>query len=236
MTFSREIFVNTNRVAFLGLIISICTSISPAANATTRSRCFAPPIAKGSGALQMVRTFDGQSKSCVSAFDLGQVAYRRTCQSGVIEAGNVDITMDFETLKCAEKAGVFAFEKSALDGRHINRFQGFLEFTGLDMVAYTADLKVNQAKAVSLKDGDHSVTFSIPAASLVGLLPRNVKANDDYSVVVVIFLRGFIQLGDARTGTVKERNILGLGSYMVTLSKKDETLAFANEPRSLPLP
>ena len=209
-----------NFSAFLALVF-----VSTAANAALT----APPV-------QIVRTFDGQNMKCNEAADIGRIAYRKTGESGVIQGGKVDIKIDFETLKCVEQAGAISFQKSGLAGKVVNRLQGFTEVTALDLVAYTPDLKVREIQPVDASVGDHSVTFSVDVSQFPGLLARNIKANGEHTVVVATFLRGLINMGDARTGIVQQRDYVGFGSYMITLAEKSGTLKFANQPRSFPTP
>lgn len=186
--------------------------------------------------VQIVRTFDGQNMKCNEPADIGRVAYRKTGESGLIQGGKVEIKIDFETLKCVDQAGAISFQKSGLAGRVVNRLQGFTEVTSLDIVAYTPDLKVREVQPVDSNVGDHSVMFSVDVSKFPGLLARNIRANGQHTVVVATFLRGLINMGDARTGRVQNRDYVGFGSYMITLAEKNGTLKFANPPRSFLTP
>ena len=167
--------------------------------------------------------------NCSSAADLGRVTFCKTSERGVIEAGKVKIDITIETLKCVDQGGDIAFQKSGLAGRNVNRFQGFVEYQALDMVAYTPDLKMHDVKSVSLKSGEQRVSFTGDVAAFPGLLARNVKVNGEHMVVLTTFLRGLAVMGDARTGKVLDRDYVGFGSYVITLAESNGTLTFANQ-------
>ncbi len=177
--------------------------------------------------LQSLKTFDGQVMRCDHRTDLGRLAYRIKSTAGLIKAGQLHVTIDFETLKCSERAGVLSFEKAALAGRVINPYGGFVEFSTLEMVGYTPDFKVVKSGSANLSETDHSVTLVAPVNGFVGLLPRNTNGNGDRRVVMIAFLRGQAAMGDAQTGQVKDRSLIAFGAYNVVLSENEGTLSFA---------
>lgn len=179
--------------------------------------------------VKALKTLDGQVMRCDHRADNGRVAYRITGQRGLIKAGNVEVTIEFETLKCVEQSGVLAFEKARLDGRLVNSLNGFIEFSNLELIAYTPDFNVVKAKGVQISGSQHSVTFVAPVDKFVGLYRRNANANGGRRVSMITFLRGWASLGDARTGKVIETTLTPFGAYNVFLSEEDNTLAFAGQ-------
>lgn len=182
---------------------------------------------------QLVATADGQVMSCMVSQDVGRMAYRVKSVGGVIKAGNVEVSVQFETLKCGEKSGVYAFEASGLAGRSVNSLGGFVEFSNLELVAYTPDLKAMKTQAASLLIGGQSATFVIPVASFVGLLQRNVNGVGDRRVTLTALLRGQAMLGEAKSGKVQERTVVNFGTYNVVLSEAAGNLTFAQDIRAL---
>ena len=177
--------------------------------------------------LQSLKTFDGQVMRCDNRADIGRMAYRIKSTTGLIKAGQLHVTLDFETLKCAERTGLLAFEKAGLAGRTVNPYGGFLEFSTLEMVGYTPDFKVVKSGSADLNETDHSVTLVAPVSGFVGLLPRNANGNGDRRVVMIAFLRGQASRGDARNGQVKDRSLIAFGAYNIVLSENEGTLTFA---------
>jgi hypothetical protein len=178
-------------------------------------------------ALQSVKTFDGQAMTCQHRYDTGRMAYRVKSAAGVIRSGNLEVTVNFETLKCVEKAGIFGFENSGLAGRLVNPLNGFIEFQNLDLVGYTPDFKVVLQQKARLDIGDQSIQFVAPVGKFAGLLPRNANANGARKAVMQVFLRGVANLGDARTGVVQDHDTVAFGAYSLLLSEADGTLSFA---------
>ena len=66
-------------------------------------------------------------------------------------------------------------------------------------------------------------------SKFVGLYRRNAQANGGRKVSMITFLRGWANLGDARTGKVIETTLMPFGAYNVFLSEEDNTLAFAGQ-------
>lgn len=189
-------------------------------------------IAPDAGAnvpIRSVKTFDGQIMTCNTRADSGRVAYRVSSQQGLIKSGNLEVTIEFETLKCVESAGILGFEKASLDTRVVNRLNGFVEFSTLELVGYTPDFKVMKVQALNLNSNEHRVTFVAPVNAYVGLLPRNANSNGGRRVAMLILLRGQANLGDARTGRVQDRTLVSFGAYSVFLSEQESTLAFASQ-------
>ncbi|MDX9731807.1 MAG: hypothetical protein RBT63_08565, partial [Bdellovibrionales bacterium] len=110
--------------------------------------------------LQTVLTFDGQVMNCQERADIGRVAYQMTSANGVIRSGNVEINLEFVTLKCDEHAGgIIGFRLAPFVGRIVNALGGFIEFSSLEMVGYTPDFKVVRSHAVSTTSSKHAITL-----------------------------------------------------------------------------
>lgn len=184
---------------------------------------FASSGSSASG-VQSLRTFDGQTLSCMEGGDIGRVGYRVTSTMGNLRRDGVDVTVALETMRCVNVRGVLSFEKSPLKGRLVNPMGGFVEFSTLEFVSYTPNLKVIRNKALSLSNADHMVTFSIPLSEIPGILPRNVRANGEMKVVLSGFLRGEATLGDAVTGRAQRRLNLDFGPHAMILAPSLGTL------------
>lgn len=178
-------------------------------------------------ALQTVKTFDGQVMTCQHRYDAGRMAYRVKSAIGVIHAAQLEVTVNFETLKCVERGGIFGFEMAGLQGRLVNLMNGFIEFQSLEVVGYTPDFKVVEKRTAKLDISDQTVRFSAPVGKFAGLLPRNANANGARKVIMTVFLRGAANLGDARTGVVQSQETVAFGAYNLLLSESDGTLRFA---------
>lgn len=207
--------MNARSVANL-LILSFVICGAQASNATQRP-------------LRKVQTFDGQVMRCENRTDTGRVGYRIKSQHGLIKNGNLEVTINLETLKCNEREGILGFEKSALEGRFVNSQNGFIEFSSLELVGYTPDFKVVKALPVNLDESEQSLTLVAPVSGFVGLLPRNLNALGERRVAMIAFLRGNARMGDARTGKVLEQALVPFGAYDVFLSESENTLAFASQ-------
>ena len=177
--------------------------------------------------LREVKTNDGQVMRCENSGDMGRMSYRILSSSGLIKAGNVEITVGFETLKCDQRQGVFGFTVQGLSGRNSNAHGGFVEFSGLDLVGYTPDLAIVRSNAASLTDGSQTVTFVAPVTGFSGLLSRNVSGNGDRRIVLTALLRGQASMGDAKTGRVQTRAVVPFGTFGIVLSELNQTLRFA---------
>ena len=200
---------------------SVLTAGALMATAFIASTGFASP-------LREVKTGDGQVMRCENSADLGRVSYRVLSSSGLIKAGNVEVTIGFETLKCDQRQGVFGFLVQGLAGRNANAHGGFVEFSGLDLVGYTPDLAIVRSNAASLSNGSQQVTFVAPVSGFSGLLARNVNGNGDRRIVLTALLRGQASMGDANTGRVQTRAVVPFGTFGVVLSEANQTLRFAD--------
>ena len=133
-------------------------------------------IAKSS-ALQEIKTFDGQVMRCESREDLGRMGYQVSSILGEIRPPNLEVRMNIVTLKCADREGIYRFEPASLGARVPNSRDGFVEFSSLELVAYTPDLKVLRSLPIDLRSSSHSLIVQAPASGFAGLLPRNANGN-----------------------------------------------------------
>ncbi|CAN5467694.1 hypothetical protein BH10BDE1_BH10BDE1_25490 [soil metagenome] len=206
-------------VRIFGLISFVITSVTALAANSANSPTDV--------SLQSVKTFDGQAMSCQQRYDAGRMAYRVKSAAGVIRAGQLEVTVNFETLKCVERAGVLGFENAGLAGRLANPLGGFIEFQNIDLVGYTPDFKVVLKRPASLLIGDQTVQFVAPVGKFAGLLPRNANSNGGRKVVMIVFLGGVANLGVAKTGQVLDHDTVAFGAYNLLLSEAEGTLTFA---------
>ncbi len=178
--------------------------------------------------LKALKTFDGQVIRCENRGDQGRIGYRIVGTQGVLKANNLEVTVDVETLKCVENsAGQLTFSPQSLSGRNVNLLGGFIEFKNLEFVIYTPDFQSVNVVTVSLGQSSTSMLVTIPASKVPGLLSRNSQANGESRAVLMGFLRGQADLGDARTGEVMDRSLVPFGSYNFLLSDKIGNLTIA---------
>jgi hypothetical protein len=178
--------------------------------------------------LKALKTFDGQVIRCENRGDQGRIGYRIVGTQGVLKANNLEVTVDVETLKCVENsAGQLTFSPQSLSGRNVNLLGGFIEFKNLEFVIYTPDFQSVNVATVSLGQSSTSMLVTIPASKVPGLLSRNSQANGESRAVLMGFLRGQADLGDARTGEVMDRSLVPFGSYNFLLSDKIGNLTIA---------
>jgi hypothetical protein len=178
--------------------------------------------------LKALKTFDGQVVRCESRGDQGRIGYRIAGTQGVLKANNLEVTVDVETLKCVENsAGQMTFSAQPLRGRNVNLLGGFIEFKNLEFVVYTPDFRSVNVAPVSLVQSATSMLVTIPSAKVPGLLSRNSQANGESRAVLMGFLRGQADMGDARTGEILDRSVVPFGSYNFLLSDKIGNLTIA---------
>lgn len=182
-----------------------------------------PSDAKSS-MLQEIKTFDGQVMRCESRADLGRMGYQVTSVLGGIRPPNLEVKLNIVTLKCADRAGIFRFEPAALGARVPNSRDGFVEFSSLELVAYTPDLKVLRSLPMDLRSSSHSLVVQAPASGFAGLLPRNANGNGERQVVIMTMVRGQALMGQTSTGKVMHRAQAALGTYGLKLSESAGTL------------
>ncbi|HRK07144.1 MAG TPA: hypothetical protein PLZ57_05195 [Pseudobdellovibrionaceae bacterium] len=178
--------------------------------------------------LKALKTFDGQVMRCENRGDQGRIGYRIVGTQGVLKANNLEVSVDVETLKCVENsAGQMTFSPQPLSGRNVNLLGGFIEFKNLEFVVYTPDFQSVNVAPVSLGQSATSMLVTIPAAKVPGLLSRNSQANGESRAVLMGFLRGQADMGDARTGEILDRSVVPFGSYNFLLSDKIGNLTIA---------
>ncbi len=178
----------------------------------------------------VIRSFEGQIMRCATRADLGRMAYTVKAIKASVRPPNLEIEADVQTLKCRERAGVMRFEPSALGGRVANRNGGFIEFTGIELVGYTPDLRVFRSQPLDLKSSGHRVKFLAPAGGFAGLLPRNLETNGDRQVVFMTMLRGQANLGELATGQVFERSQESLGTFGFRMTESAGQLVIRRTP------
>lgn len=179
----------------------------------------------------VIQSFEGQVMRCSTRADLGRMAYQVKSMRASLRPPNLEIEADIQTLKCRERGGILRFEPSGLGGRSANRNGGFIEFTALELVGYTPDLKVFRSHALDMKVSQHRVKFSAPAGSFAGLLPRNMTSNGERQVVFMTMLRGQANLGELATGQVIERSQESLGAYGFRMTESSGQLVIRRTPR-----
>lgn len=177
-----------------------------------------------SSVLQEIKTFDSQVMRCESREDLGRMGYQVTSVLGGIRPPNLEVKLNIVTLKCADRAGIYRFEPAALGARVPNSRDGFVEFSSLELVAYTPDLKVLRSLPIDLRSSVHTLTLQAPASGFAGLLPRNANGNGERQVVLMAMVRGQALMGQASTGKVMHRAQAALGTYGLKLSESAGTL------------
>ncbi len=177
-----------------------------------------------SGYGREIKTFDGQVMRCESREDLGRMGYQVTSIVGGIRPPNLEVQLSIVTLKCADRAGIFRFEPAALGASVPNARDGFVEFTSLELVAYTPDLKVVRSLPIDLRSSKHQMTIQAPASGFAGLLPRNANGNGERQVVIMALLRGQALMGQVSSGKVMHRAQAALGTYGLKLSESAGTL------------
>jgi hypothetical protein len=177
-----------------------------------------------SSALQEIKTFDGQVMRCESREDLGRMGYQVSSILGEIRPPNLEVKLNILTLKCADRAGIYRFEPASLGARVPNSRDGFVEFSSLELVAYTPDLKVLRSLPIDLRSSSHSFVVQAPASGFAGLLPRNANGNGERQVVFMAMVRGQALMGQASTGKVMHRAQAALGTYGLKLSESAGTL------------
>ena len=184
--------------------------------------------AEASLGVKALKTFDGQVMRCESRGDQGRIGYRIVGTQGVLKANNLEVTVDLETLKCVESStGQLSFSPQALNGRNVNLLGGFIEFKNLEFVVYTPDFQSVNVAAVNLGQSSTSMIVTIPASKVPGLLSRNAQASGESRAVLMGFLRGQADMGDARNGRILDRSVVPFGSYNFLLSDKIGNLTVA---------
>lgn len=178
----------------------------------------------------VIRSFEGQIMRCSTRADVGRMAYAVKAIKASVRPPNLEIDADIQTLKCRERAGVMRFEPSGLGGRVANRSGGFIEFTGLELVGYTPDLRVFRSHSLDMKSSRHRVKFLAPAGGFAGLLPRNQEANGDRQIVFMTMLRGQANLGEMATGQVFERSQESLGTFGFRMTESAGQLVIRRAP------
>lgn len=191
------------------LAVSVLTSVVTSVAGATVSALF---------------TNDGQAMTCASRADIGRPGYRVEGAQGIVRDGKVEIEVRLETMKCIERAGVFSFERTSLEGRQANSKNGFIEFANLELVGYTPDLRFMKAEKLNISQGLQVATFTVPAAQVAGLLPRNKAVFNDSRAAFNIVLRGQASLGDATTGRVMEQSVVPFGATSLLFSTQAGTL------------
>jgi hypothetical protein len=179
----------------------------------------------------VIQSFEGQVMRCSSRADVGRMAYQVKSMRASLRPPNLEIEADIQTLKCRERGGVLRFEQSGLGGRSASRNGGFIEFTGLELVGFTPDLKVFRSQALDMKASQHRLKLSAPAGSFVGLLPRNTTISGDRQVVFMTMLRGQANLGELASGQIVERSQETLGTYGFRMTESSGHLVIRRTPR-----
>lgn len=171
-----------------------------------------------------IKTFDGQVMRCESRNDQGRMGFQVTSIQGEIRPPNLEVQLNLVTMKCVDRAGIFRFEPSALGARVPNSRDGFVEFSNLELVAYSPDLKVVRSLPVDLRSSNHRLILVAPASGFAGLLPRNANGNGERQVILMAMLRGQALMGQASTGKVMHRAQAALGTFGLKLSESAGTL------------